>query len=1598
MSQNFNVTPYFDDFDPSKNFHRILFKPGVAVQARELTQTQTILQSQISKFADHIFTQNSPVSGGKITTNLNCYYLKLNYQYNNVSISAATFLNKTIQDSSGTILAKVIAIAEGTGVDLSSGDPPTLVVVYLSGTRFTDGMYLAPNDGTNIAATTIGSSGGTTCTGLSSVASISDGVFYVVNNSYTSSVQNQDGTYSKYSIGSFVSVQPQTIILSKYSNVPSYRIGLNITDAIIDYTSDVSLLDPAVGASNYQAPGADRYQITLTLTTLPLTLGSDDNFIEIVRINAGVITKHVDDTVYSVIDDYFAKRTLETNGDYIVNDFALGTSSNTADGSKYILTVGPGTAYVQGYRVDNQSTLKLNANRARTTAQANNNVNYLDYGNYLYVDNVRASSSGFFDATTNTSVDLHTVPAANIAVANATTYTSTLAATAYLRNLIYQQNTSDANTLSYVYKAYVYDVSNKVLTGNVSSATSTTITFFDVTGKFSAVANAYYNVTLTIDSGTNAGDTRLISSYNASTKTATVNSPFSVTPDTTSNFSLRFSVADIESMISATSGTPYTLVANSTINNLSRVNGLSTGDTILNNTSSPELLFPIGNPYVANVLGSPVYTTIQEFRNQAFTTAAKTIDISAQSAMTFLGAAGTQSADAIKQNIIVAVTSSTGNTGEILSLTTGSRTVSLDVNKTKLTITVPDIGSFTATVYTKMSVVNGNDSNYVLKTKTLVNANTLVASYTGPSGNVSSTAIDLPNGQVYVANSAVVGYGSKQYLYVSDVKNIVKIIDTRGAVPTLSMLTASGYDVTANYTFYDGQTDNYYGHSWVQLNAGAPKPTSLWILFNYYSHSGGDGYFVAQSYPVNDFGYRKNYTAKSGITYSIKDCLDFRPAQENAQSAFKFRLGQPTGAPVSGSQGLLLPVDLTTFTSTYTYYLGRKDILTLGKDSNFNITEGIPNINPFFPAQPTGSMLIAQISSDPYTSYIPSEVATGRPSNMSIQPIRHKRWQMKDITDLQTRVNNLEYYTSLNLVEQKAATLQIPDALGLNRFKNGILVDDFSTFNVSDTYNADFSASVNTRMNKLEPALLVDNYQLQNQYLLGGRKLSSGTLSGIGFTPSNVGNSTVFTLPYTETVAINQPLASRTTSVNPFTVVTGTGTVELTPPMDNWVDRVAKPAVLFVDPNLKIYDAVDQLNLLDGSPTLALNDWQTLPGTTKQVVSQTSTPPVWYNTGYGYGNSSNYISYVTETTTTDVTKQNQVTYGNWSQTYNQTGEYLTNVSILPYIRTQQVSFEAKGMLINTNVDAFFDGVYVTSRVRKPNQIELTSVSGTFAPGDSIGYTANSVYYETAKVLDVYKYANTANVRLYVVGDLSTTNTTSYTTGTLVNALFNTTGVYQTSTASGTLKSQTHYSGKLSGVSNTSTNVVTISNMASSNSTFYTGLPFNICAGTINGANSTTKLKSITVSSYNPATRQVTLSANVVCGNNDIYSIGALTTNEVGSLSGVFYIPGGVFQTGQKAFRLDNRIMTLAGGTYIYNSGTETTSAEATFYATGLQKETQEVNYAASIHNAKNMITQSQTQVVSTSSSQTYMTIVYPVVEPVVNYGSYDSGVISFGYQ
>ena len=83
MSQetNLNVAPYFDDFDPQKDYYKVLFKPGYPVQARELTSLQSILQNQVEKFGQHFFKEGAKVIPGNTTysTNYKCVVLENTY-------------------------------------------------------------------------------------------------------------------------------------------------------------------------------------------------------------------------------------------------------------------------------------------------------------------------------------------------------------------------------------------------------------------------------------------------------------------------------------------------------------------------------------------------------------------------------------------------------------------------------------------------------------------------------------------------------------------------------------------------------------------------------------------------------------------------------------------------------------------------------------------------------------------------------------------------------------------------------------------------------------------------------------------------------------------------------------------------------------------------------------------------------------------------------------------------------------------------------------------------------------------------------------------------------------------------------------------------------------------------------------------------------------------------------------------------------------------------------------------------------------------------------------------------------------------------------
>lgn len=1553
MALNFNVDPYYDDFDAEKNYHRILFKPGYAVQARELTQSQTILQNQITSFADSIFAQNTPISGGKVTVNQNVYYLKLNTTDNSgATISAESFNNGVVYSADGSVVAKVVATVEATTTSIGgAGDPPTLIVSYISGNKFASGdtVYLT---GSNLTATLITASVGNLATGLSSVASIAQGIFYVQ--------------------GNFVVANVQTIVLSKYSSLPSLRIGLNATETIVDSIDDSSLLDPAFNATNYQAPGADRYKIGLELQTRPISLGDDDNFIELVRLESGSIVKQVNDTVYSVIDDYFAKRTNDTNGDFVVNDYTLTPKANTINSAKYNVGISKGISYVRGYRLENQSDVVLTNDRARTQATVSNNPTFVDYGNYFYVN----SANGVFDVTTQPQIDFHTVSKSNISLTNANSYNSTKAATGYIRNMIYSSTSNTANGAAYIYKAYVYNIQNQTLTANArtTSANNNYISLPTASNQFSNVANAYTGVTISIDSGTSAGDFRVVTTYDATAKIAYVDTPFTVSPDSTSTFTLRFDTTDFETMIKATSGTPYTLTANATIDNSSKTNNIANGDAVLQNPNAPELLFTIGNPFVSYANNSS-YTTTQVFRNVSFTvsggniTAQLTFGSAPTATLRFLGN-GTLSADAIAQNFQVIVTNplSSGLTaGQNLPWNIGTRTCSITASGGTATFTTPtsDLGAFTATIIAKAFVSGGNDTSYVLKAKNLVTGNTAGVNYTGTTV-ATNTKVDLTNGQVYVQSAGLVSPGQPQKLYITDVKKIRKIIDTKsaGAVPTTAMLTDATYDVTSRFTFDNGQRDSYYDFASITLGVGQPAiQGNLLVILDYYETSGGDGYYSVMSYlsPVSsspeNYAEIPNYTSTVGTFYQLRDSLDFRPSLQNAQSSFVIR----TSGSGSNAGGAYIPVDLTEFESDYGFYLGRFDKLVLSKDRSFEIVQGTPSTSPILPIEPDGSLVIANLYHDPYTAYIPGE-ATGFLPNLSIEKVKHKRWLMSDISNLENRVNNIEYYTALNLLEKGASSLQIPDANGLNRFKNGILVDDFSSYATSDTSNPDFYVSVNRRTKQMTAAQKVKNFPLQSLSLVYNMgQIDSASLYNLGYSISKAGSSNFFTLPYTTANVVTQRIASRTVNLNPFSVSLNSGVITLSPPMDNWVDTDRSPDLLLVDPNLQVFQASNNVNVL------SVGDWKTTVGTT--------TTNVTYTEGHNINPSPyGYIGYATHTTSTYQQQSQTSVLGNYDKlnsSYAETSGFIKDISVLPYIRAQFLFFNTYGLTVNTNVNAYFDGVSVNKYVRKPNVLELTGVTGTFTDGDILGFYSGGNFTPAAKVVSYYNYPNdSTSYRLYVVGDIVGA---TFTPGaTIQNAQFNASGQYQSTTASGTIASYSHVSGQIVNANTTSS--ITLSATAS-NSAAYTGNTIYIINGTGIG-------QSATITAYNPTTKLANLSSTITTTAGDIYSIGGMKTNEAGMISGIFALPGGTFHTGERTFRIDNSV----GG----NLSSAQTFAEASFYATGLQQTKQGVNFAASIDSAKNTFTSTQNR--TNTSSYSYVTPWDPVAQTfVIDKENYPNG-------
>jgi hypothetical protein len=370
-------------------------------------------------------------------------------------------------------------------------------------------------------------------------------------------------------------------------------------------------------------------------------------------------------------------------------------------------------------------------------------------------------------------------------------------------------------------------------------------------------------------------------------------------------------------------------------------------------------------------------------------------------------------------------------------------------------------------------------------------------------------------------------------------------------------------NITQNYTFDNGQRATLYDYGRIirKNNVNAPSK-KITAIFQYYSIDSIDtGEFITvNSYPESSFDMDIPFYENVRVT----DYIDIRPRVDvyNPSTAtlspFEFSTRRFDGAGTY-SKYVLAPDE--NLSLSYSYYLGRIDRLLLNPDGTFEVAKGVPADNPIAPLLKVNTLDIAKINLPPYIFNI---------KNAQVDMSVHKRYRMSDIAILEDRIRKVEEYTTLSMLESKTENLKIKDAAtGLDRFKSGFFVDNFSTHDYLDLKNILFRSSIDKSTNTLRPTNYTSSLDLQlgSEAIIGVTTSFSSTadhgfvkdLGSIGVKKTG----DLVTLAYTEKLYFQQKYATRTESVTPFLVKYWSGSVTLNPPMDNWVDEAAVRSTSF---------------------------------------------------------------------------------------------------------------------------------------------------------------------------------------------------------------------------------------------------------------------------------------------------------------------------------------------------------------------------------------------------------------------------------------------------
>ena len=530
-----------------------------------------------------------------------------------------------------------------------------------------------------------------------------------------------------------------------------------------------------------------------------------------------------------------------------------------------------------------------------------------------------------------------------------------------------------------------------------------------------------------------------------------------------------------------------------------------------------------------------------------------------------------------------------------------------------------------------------------------------------------------------------------------------------GITATITAVNGGDNNIISNYIFDNGQRETIYDYARIIRKAAAKEPTrKLKIIFESASFSTSDTGDLTTASSYNQFDYC-DIQSVNGIRNT--DIIDIRPRVSNftvttsSLSPFEFNARSFTSNGNSASS-ILASDESILF--DYSYYLPRIDKIYLTKDGVFQLNKGEPADNPQPPIDIDDALDIATITLPAYLCDV---------NEASLSLAEHKRYRMKDIYSLENRIKNLEYYTSLSLLESDTSNLFVRDVNGLNRFKSGFFVDDFSTTSTQKKVTI-VKNSIDVINSELRPA----PYTTQVDLILG-----SNSLIGLGVTSTNVDPNFVsdligtnvkktgglITLDYYEVEEINQPYATRVESVAPYRVGYYGGTINLTPSSDIWVDVVrlaansTEVATNYIQSESQI--VASELDSQSGFGPVTWGSWETVwTGSTKAVDSRT--------VNVGYYIIKEDLETVTKTGTTTRSGVRKITKEELKNV--SLGDTVLSTDISSFMRSRNVEFVSRRLKPFTRVYTFFNGIDVNKFVT-PKLLEITMTSGTFQVGETI---------------------------------------------------------------------------------------------------------------------------------------------------------------------------------------------------------------------------------------------------------------------------------------